>query len=145
MRYTHGSVIVLLLLVVTNLTSAQGDKGEKKNIKPSHKFGAIIMDKEKQKAAPATGYITNEKDFNELRSAWGIAADKFPKLDFQKQIVFVQLASGPNGIGSTYTLDANGDLTVKLIQTLRAGPGFGYGIDVLERDGIKSYRGKKIE
>jgi len=136
------AVALMLVFLIVNLSSAQG---EKKQIKPTHHIGGIIADEGKQKAAPARGYITNEKEFDQFRIGWGLAPEKFPKLDFQKQIIFVQLASGPNAISSSYTLDANGDLTVKSIQTLKAGPGFGYGIDVLDREGIKTFRGKKIE
>ena len=65
-------------------------------------------------------------------------------LDFTKQIVFVQIASGPNGIGTSYTLK-DGDLTALSRQTLKAGPGFGFGLDVLDRDGIKTYNGKPLD
>ena len=69
-----------------------------------------------------------------------------PAIDFAKQIVFVQLAlGGPNIPSTSYTLDDKGNVTVLSRTTLIAGPGFGYSIDVLNRDGIKTYMGKPIE
>jgi hypothetical protein len=123
-------------------TSNAGD--EKKEIKPTQHWGAVEKDKDKRKAAPKAGYLTTQDAFEKLWDAWGVKG-KAPMLDFKKQIVFVQLAGGPNNLSTSYSLDKNGNLTAKSAQTLLDGPGFGYGIDVLERAGIKSYQGKPLE
>jgi hypothetical protein len=122
--------------------SSAGD--DKKNIKPTQHWGGKNGDDAKKKAAPKSGYLTSQESFETLWKAFGVKGDA-PKIDFKKQIVFVQLASGPNNIGTSYTLDGKGNLTALSRQTLIGGPGFGYGLDVLDREGIKSYNGKPIE
>ena len=54
-------------------------------------------------------------------------------------------AGGPNIPSSSYSLDANGNLRANTLSTLIGGPGFGYSIEVLSKDGVKMYQGKKIE
>ncbi len=135
------ALVLLLAFVVTD--GVAGDL--KKNIKQSQRWGGIIGIQAKLSAAPKDGVISTQEAFEKLWSDWSLK-DKAPKLDFTKQIVFVQIASGPNNLSTTYSLDPKtGDLTAMSVQTLRAGEGFGYGIDVLYRDGIKSYKGKAIK
>lgn len=117
---------------------------EKKNVKPSQRWAGKVADSGKKQAAPKAGYLTKQADFEKLWAAWGLK-DKAPKIDFTKQLIFVNMSSGPNSIGTSYSLDSKGNLTSLSRQTLIAGPGFGYGLDVLEREGIKSYQGKPIE
>lgn len=131
------------LVMVSLLANASFGQADKKKIKPTQHWGGIIEDKEKLKAAPKAGYLTSQDAVDKLWEAWGVKG-KAPKLDFKKQIIFVQIASGPNSISTTYVL-TNGDLKAVSIQTLKAGPGFGYGIDVVEREGIKTYQGKPLE
>lgn len=139
---TSFSAFLLLLAFAVHDGSA-GDL--KKNIKPSQRWGGIIGIQAKLSAAPKDGVISTQEAFEKLWSDWSLK-DTPPKLDFTKQIVFVQIASGPNNISTTYTLNPKtGDLTAVSAQTLRAGEGFGFGIDVLVRDGIKSYMGRAIK
>jgi hypothetical protein len=67
------------------------------------------------------------------------------KIDFKKQIVFVQTCGGPNLPQAFFTLDAAGELKADNEHTLKGGPGFGYSIDVLDRAGINGYQGKPLE
>ena len=102
------------------------------------------MTRRVKKEAPKNGYLTNQKDFEKLWKAWSIKGDA-PNIDFTKQIAFVHLATGPNLPSANYVLDSVGNLQAKVVQTLIGGPGFGYSVDVLDREGIKSYQGKAIE
>jgi hypothetical protein len=117
---------------------------EKKKIKPTQRWAGKSADEDKKKAAPKTGYLTSQEAFEKLWEAWALK-DKAPKIDFEKQIIFVHLAGGPNNVSTTYTLDDKGNLKAVSLQTLIGGPGFGYGIDVLDRQGIKTYNGKPLE
>lgn len=132
--------VFLVAVVIFTCCAVAQDGGPK----PTQRWGGKSTDEDKKKAAPKTGYLTNQEAFEKLWEAWGLK-DKAPKIDFEKQIVFVQLAGGPNSISTSYTLDGKGNLTALSKQSLIAGPGFGYGIDVLDREGIKSYMGKPIE
>ena len=117
----------------------------KKQIKPRQTWSGKIGDDALSKAAPKGGYLTNQKALEELWTAWKLK-NKPPEIDFTKQIVFVQLSlGGPNVPRSTYTLDAKGNLTVISMSTLIGGPGFGYSVDVVNRERIKTYQGKPIE
>jgi hypothetical protein len=133
---------LLALLLAMQSTSANDDK---KQIKPTQKWSGKIGDDALAKFAPKVGYLTNQKALDDLWGGWQLK-DKLPKVDFTKHIVFVQLAlGGPNVPSASYTLDAKGNLTSVAISTLIGGPGFGYSIDVLPKDGVKTYMGKAIE
>lgn len=117
----------------------------KKKVKIEQQWSGKLGDDALAKLAPKAGYFKDQKAFEELFAAWKLK-DKAPAIDFAKQIVFVQLATGgPNVPRSSYTLDEKGDLRVMSISTLIGGPGFGYSIDVLNRVDIKTYQGKAIE
>ena len=120
----------------------------RKALKPVQHWGGLIKESGKKSAAPkarfGAGYLSNQDAFEKLFEAWGLK-EKPPKIDFKKQIVFVQTSEGPNLPKAFYTLDAAGKLTADFKQTDKGGPGFGYSIDVLDRTGIKSYQGKPLE
>jgi hypothetical protein len=121
---------------------------EPEALKPVQHWGGLIKENGKKSAAPRSqsgvGYLTNQDAFEKLFDTWGLKETP-PKIDFKKQIVFVQMSDGPNLPKAFYTLDAAGKLTADFKQTEKAGPGFGYSIDVLDRTGIKSYQGKPLE
>ncbi|MSQ95668.1 MAG: hypothetical protein EXR98_14060 [Gemmataceae bacterium] len=142
MRFFNLSLFAAMLLfglMLNTVTAAN----EKKNIKPTQHWGGIVNEIAKRTAAPKDGFLTTQESSKKLWTEWGLKGD-VPKIDFKKQIVFVQLASGPNNLGTSYTLDDKGNLTSLSRQTLKAGSGFGYGIDVLDRAGIKTYKGKQL-
>jgi hypothetical protein len=116
-------------------------------LKPTQHWGGLIQESGKKSAAPKSkfgvGYLSSQDALEKLFGAWGLK-EKPPKIDFNKQVVFVQTCSGPNLPQSFYTLDADGKLTADNKHTLKGGPGFGYSIDVLDRTGIKSYHGKPL-
>jgi hypothetical protein len=140
--FLFGSMSIITLAFGLHGTEA-GDA--KKQIKPTQQWSGKGAKDELAKLAPKAGYITDQKTLNALWADW-MRQDKVPTPDFGKQIVFVQLATGgPNVPRPTYKLDNKGNLTVLSISTLIGGPGFGYSIDLLNREGIKTYQGKAIE
>jgi hypothetical protein len=67
-----------------------------------------------------------------------------PKIDFDKEIVFVGTTScAANRISMSFGLK-DGDLTVRSLSTLIAGPGFAYAIVVVPKEGVKTINGKPI-
>src|SRR5262249_32065108 len=109
---------------------------------PNRDWGAIINDDNLKKLAPKDGLITNAKEFAKLWKAWR-KDEKTPEINFEKEFVLVTLAIGPNRSSISATLD-DGKLTVRAVQTLKAGPGFGYSIATFNRKGIKTVNGKDL-
>lgn len=143
MRWLILAEIVGLMLLMPIAASAQDA------LKPAQHWGGLIKESAKKAAAPKSkvtwvGYLTSQSDFEKLWDAWGLK-EKPPRIDFKKQIVFVQTCGGPNLPRAFYQLDADGKLTADNEHTLKGGPGFGYSIDVLDRTRIKSYQGKPLE
>ncbi len=58
--------------------------------------------------------------------------------------MLVSTVGGPNEVKLTPRVDADGNLTVKSQATLVGGPGFGYALGVVDRDGIKTIQGKPL-
>ena len=132
-----------LLLAMSNVGNAQ------EAVKPVQHWGGLIKESGKRAAAPKSkvtwvGYLTSQAALEKLFDAWELKK-KPPRIDFKKQIVFVQTCGGPNLPQPIYTLDAAGDLKADNEHTLKGGPGFGYTIDVLDRARIKSIQGKPLE
>jgi len=134
-----GCVCLLLCLAFSN-----GDAQEVKKLKPTQRWTGKINDPEAKSKAPADGYLTDAKKFATLWAAWR-DKEKMPEIDFAKQIILVHTVGGPNIPSSSYLLDGDGNLKANTLATLIGGKGFGYSIEVLNREGIKSYRGKKIQ
>src|SRR5262245_9066274 len=120
------------------------DAQDKKTIKPSQSWRGKNGDNDASKLAPAKGFFTDQKTFEELWTGWKLK-DKAPTVDFEKNLVVVTLSlGGPNVPNTSFTL-TKGDVKVIAFSTLIAGPGFGYSIDVISRDGVKSIQGKAID
>jgi hypothetical protein len=144
MRFPILAVTVGLMLLAMMFDAANAQDA----LKPVQHWGGLVKESGKKSAAPKSrfgvGYLSNQDAFEKLFDAWGLK-EKPAKIDFKKQIVFVQTCDGPNLPKAFYTLDAAGKLTAENKHTNKGGPGFGYSIDVLDRTGIKSYQGKPLE
>lgn len=92
--------------------------------------------------APANGMITDARSWNALWLKWRAEAnEKTPTIDFDANIVIVALAHGPNNVSvKTLERDKNGAVDYRAMSTRRGGPGFGYLLMEVPRDGIKSVR-----
>ena len=140
MRFPILALTVGLTLLATMFDAANAQDA----LKPVQHWGGLIKESGKKSAAPANskfgvGYLNNQDAFEKLFDAWGLK-EKPPKLNFKKQIVFVQTCNGPNLPQASYTLDKAGKLMADNTHTLKGVSGFGYSIDVLDRTGIKSYQ-----
>lgn len=134
-----GSLALMFVMM-----SGAGRAQDQTEVKPAQHWSGLVNDEAKQKAAPKSGVLTSQEAFGKLWTAWGVKGEA-PMIDFKKQVVFVQIGSGPNVPFTMYTLDKDGNLTAISKQTLKGGPGFGYSLDLLDRTGIKSYQGKPLE
>jgi hypothetical protein len=145
MRSLYYLPAFAMLAILLAWHSSEAGDGKKKVIKPTKQWTGKKGQNELAKIVHPSGMVTNQKSFQALWSGWMLEG-KAPEIDFTKQIIFVQLATGgPNIPRPTYTLDAKGNLTVLSISTLIGGEGFGYSIDALNREGIKTYQGKPLE
>jgi hypothetical protein len=139
-RIAVSSMVVLGICLLSASVHAQFGKG--KPVKLLQTWQAKLKDETLKKAAPASGFLANAKDFEALWKAWR-PDEKVPAVDFKQNLVLVGLADGPNQAGIRATLD-DGNLKVLVQQTLIGGPGFGYQLAVVPRAGIKTINGKDV-
>lgn len=103
-----------------------------------------IADAALQKLAPKSGFITDDKTFAKLWKAWR-PDEAVPEIDFRKEMVIVGTADGPNLVIFEPQLQDDGDLKFVVASTRMFGPGFGYRLVKVPRDGVKTVNGKSIE
>lgn len=97
------------------------------------------------KEVPKGRYIADEKAWAKLWKAWR-GKEALPKVDFEKQLVLVGAAEcARNGIRGNFRLTDKGDLRGGFAATELAGPGFVYMIGVIDREGIMTINGGRIE
>lgn len=107
-------------------------------------ISGVIKDETLRKHAPKAGYIDNYSDLVTLLKTWDIS-ETLP-VDFRNDIVLVQTVDGPNRIRLNTKYDeATGNLEVVTASTKKAGPGFGWAMQVVTRDGVKQISGKAVE
>ncbi len=103
-----------------------------------------IADASLQKLAPKSGFLTDQQAFAKLWKAWR-PEEAVPEIDFHQHMVIVGLADGPNLVMFEPKLQKDGDLKFVVASTRMAGPGFGYRLVKISRDGVKTVNGKPIE
>lgn len=96
-----------------------------------------------RKLAPAEGFILEEETWTKLWKAWR-GREATPKIDFEKQMILVFTAEGPNNVGCEPTLDAEGNVQAMAMSTLIGGPGFGYLMMCIPREGVRSINGTPL-
>jgi hypothetical protein len=94
--------------------------------------------------APAAGAVVDSKSWKQLWTTWK-GDEALPKIDFEKDLVVVATINGPNRmfIGKML-IDRNGDLSYLAGGTKIGGPGFGFILVQVDRNGIKSVNGKPL-
>lgn len=103
-----------------------------------------IADASLEKLAPKSGFITDAKTFAKLWKSWR-PGEALPEVDFSKDMVIIGTASGPNLVMFQPKLQEDGDLKYVVASTRMAGPGFGYRLVKMSREGIKTVNGKPID
>jgi hypothetical protein len=139
-RLYFAAAVALAGLLAAVAAPAALARDKDKDPAPTEFTGRITADQ--QKATPASGYITNEKDLTKLWDAWKIK-DKQPAVDFDKQIVLVA-TSQSSRLKLTPKLDDKGNLTSLGLATRDLTEDFAYAIVVFSRDGVKTINGKEI-
>jgi hypothetical protein len=118
-----------------------------KDLEPAKEIKGSLFDNKdlpKLKEAPASGVVTDEKEFAKLWGSWR-AGDPLPKVDFKKQLVYVVAKEGGfTKIIGGFKLTDQGDLQPFFAFSEAAGPGFIFKMFVLDREGVKTVNGKAL-
>ena len=112
-------------------------------VKITARWDGKVKDPSLQKVAPMNGVIADSGSWRKLWETW--KTDKeVPSVDFGTEIIVVGVVSGPNGVLLRPVLDEGGDLRFVVGGTRMAGPGFGYALVKVSRDGVKTVNGKPL-
>ena len=111
-----------------------------KTIRPSVEARGHIRNEALRKKGK--DFYASEEGFAELWKAW--PKGKPPKVDFSKELVLTATCGGPNRPSVGVSLMKDGNLRWGAACTKRGGPGFGYWIGIVPRDGVKKVNGKDL-
>lgn len=112
-------------------------------IKPTQMWGDVLQDESLRKLAPKSGILTDEESFAKIWNAWR-PAEALPSIDFDKAVVLVATADGPNRMFASLR-KVDGNVNAVFGSTKIGGPGFGYLLAVLPREGIKSINNQPLD
>ncbi len=127
---------LLLALLLSSVVSAGP-------IEPTGRWNGMIDDLTLREKAPKSGVLTSAAPFRELWQAWR-GDEAIPEVDFAKNLVLVATVEGPNLVIMNPDLQADGDLRYMAAGTRRAGPGFGYLLLQIPREGVLSVNGQDL-
>ncbi len=113
-------------------------------VEPTARWNGMIADESLQKLAPAEGFLLDAKSLAKVWKAWR-PKEEVPTVDFMKELVVVGVVPGPNSVLMRPALDENGDLQFIFAGTKKGGPGFGYLMLKISREGVKTVNGKPLE
>jgi len=102
-----------------------------------------VKDATLRKLAPATGFIADPTSWQKICQTWQPDM-KVPQVDFSKNLVLVGTVPGPNLVLMRPTIDKKGDISFLVAGTKRGGPGFGYKLIAISRQGVKTVKGQSI-
>ena len=112
-------------------------------VKILNTWNGKIADAALRKHAPTDEFLLGQNEWAKLWRAWR-GQEKLPEVDFQKQMILVFTADGPNSVGCEPRLDAQGNVQAEAMSTMIGGPGFGYLIQCISREGVRSVNGKPL-
>lgn len=112
-------------------------------IKPIETWKGKLRDESLKAHAPEQAFITDAKAWESLWKTWR-SGEKVPQIDFTKDLVLVGTAPGPNLAGMSPRLDEQGNVQFVVFSTRIGGPGFGYTLFQMPRDGVKSVNGEAV-
>lgn len=117
-----------------------------KEVKVRRSWDGVVKDEKLRKEAPPNGVVTDRKAWAKLWKAWR-GGEKVPEVDFDKELALILTCDGPNKIDPpVLLLDGKRGLKVQPpVATLVPGPGFGYKIVTVQREGIKTVNGKPLK
>ncbi len=102
-----------------------------------------VIDNSLRKLAPPTGFIVDPTSWQKICKTWQPDM-KVPRVDFSKNLVLVGTVPGPNLVLMRPTIDKKGNISFLVAGTKRGGPGFGYKLIAISRQGVKTVKGQSI-
>lgn len=120
----------------------KGTNAEDRSIQPVKEWVGLLATQEETKAAPLNRSITTESEWKQLWKAWR-PDESLPSIDFSKHIGIVQLG-GMYHVRFQLKVSPHGDLKVSWHPLHTPSRGYGYGIAVIERNGILSVEGNAL-
>lgn len=142
MRASNPTLCIMLTLVGLSSFQAQAADDEQP-VNILQKWNGKVKDNGLKKLEPAAGFIVDQDAWNKVFKAWR-PNEAVPEIDFKKQMVLVFTADGPNSVGCGPTHDGKGNIKAVAMSTMMAGPGFGYLMQCIAREGVKTVNGKPV-
>ncbi|WP_146117650.1 MULTISPECIES: hypothetical protein [Pirellulaceae] len=130
---------LVLFLMCSSTLFATSPPVPAKSIEPIETWRGVqrTANRHRELIPPSRAIIDRDAWAN-LWQAWR-PTEEVPEIDFDKHIVLVASVSGPNSLGiARLELDAKGDVRMMLNCTQTFGPGFGYLLIQIDREGVKS-------
>lgn len=140
-------VLVAAVIVCAAWAAAQERAPKRPRPKPVpivQSWSGKIADEALRKHEPAGGLVLDSAAWQQLWKAWR-PKEKLPPVDFRTHLVLVFTASGPNSVGCEPTIDAKGNVRAEAMSTLIGGPGFGYLMLSISREGVKTVNGRPLD
>lgn len=113
-------------------------------VEPSGMWSAKINDESLRKLAPKSGFVADAETWKKLWAAWRPDEELAP-IDFAKELILVGTVPGPNLVIMRPTIDKEGNVKFIVAGTKIGGPGFGYKLLKIGREGVKTVNGTPIE
>lgn len=130
-----GILSLAMLLSVAPAVQAQ-------QVKVLKQWRGSVDDLGLLKQAPKGGYITDAITFNKVWKAWN-GQKKMPKVDFKKRLV-VHATTRGSRLNLRPSLK-DGNLRTLALATRDLRPGFRFHMCLINREGITSVNGKKLD
>ena len=112
-------------------------------VKVLNAWSGKIADAAIRKHAPTDEFLLGQDQWARLWKAWR-GPEKLPEIDFRKQMILVFTADGPNRVGCEPRRDSQGNVQALAMSSQIDGPGFGYLIQCISREGVRSVNGKPL-
>jgi hypothetical protein len=113
-------------------------------VEPTGMWNGKVKDESLRKLSPQSGFIADAETWKTLWTAWR-PGEELPNVDFTKELILVGTVPGPNQVVMRPTITDNGNVKLIVFGTEIGGPGFGYKLIKMVKDGVKSVNGNAIE
>ncbi len=113
-------------------------------VEPTGMWSGKIKDEPLRKLAPPSGFIADAETWKTVWTAWR-PDEELPKVDFAKELILVGTVPGPNLVIMQPTIDDEGNVKFIVGGTKIGGPGFGYKLIKMVREGVKTVNGKPVD
>lgn len=142
-RLTLLLVCPLLLSVNSPLCLAQQQEAASVDVEIERKYSGKSRSAEPADR-PSSRVVKND---GQWASTWRLLRgnELIPSVDFSRSLVILETVDGPNNVFvNRLQLDATGDLQFETASSRMGGPGFGYLMLVVPRQGIRSIKGQPL-